>query len=73
LAACAAAPVARAEPRPQGVALEDLAKLHALTPELGARLVGLDLGLRYRFAAVRDERFPGMPESRFNAMLDFLF
>lgn len=57
----------------QGVALEDLAKLHALTPELGARLFGLDLGLRYRFAVVRDERFPGMPDSRFNAMLDFVF
>lgn len=57
----------------QGVALEDLAKLHALTPELGVRLLGLDLGLRYRFAVVRDERFPGMPENRFNAMLDFLF
>ncbi|MBI3203925.1 MAG: hypothetical protein HYZ29_20460 [Myxococcales bacterium] len=57
----------------QGVALEDLAKLHALTPELGVRLLGLDLGLRYRFAVVRDDRFPGMPENRFNAMLDFVF
>lgn len=57
----------------QGVALEDLAKLHALTPELGVRLIGLDLGVRYRWALVRDERFPGMPENRFNAMADFVF
>lgn len=57
----------------QGVALEDLAKLHALTPELGARFFGLDLGVRYRYAVVRDERFPGMPENRFNAMADFVF
>lgn len=57
----------------QGVALEDLAKLHALTPELGVRLLGIDVGVRYRFAVVRDERFPGMPENRFNAMADFVF
>lgn len=57
----------------QGVALEDLAKLHALTPELGASFFGLDLGVRYRYAIVRDERFPGMPDHRFNAMADFVF
>lgn len=62
--------VVRAEPRPT---LDDFSGRGARGPELGVRLLGLDLGLRHRFAVVRDERFPGMPENRFNAMLDFPF
>lgn len=57
----------------QLVSLEDLARLHAVTPELGVRLLGVDLTGRYRISAVNDARYPGMAEDRFQFAADFLF
>lgn len=57
----------------QFVALEDFARLHALTPELGVRVLGVDLTGRYRISAVSDARYPGMAEDRFLLAADFLF
>lgn len=57
----------------QFVALEDIAKLHAFTPELGVRIYGMDLTGRYRISAVQDSRFPGLSEDRFNLAADVVF
>lgn len=57
----------------QFVALEDVATLHAVTPELGLRVFGLDLTGRYRISAVQDARYPSLSEDRFNLAADFVF
>jgi len=57
----------------QGVSLEDVATLHAFTPEAGVDLWGLDLTFRYRFAFVKDDRFDGASSDRFNLSADWLF
>ncbi len=57
----------------EAVALEDAARLHALTPEAGLAYRGLELGLRYRLAWLRDDRMPGAPGDRFQISLDRLF
>jgi hypothetical protein len=57
----------------QGVSLEDVATLHAMTPELGVNALGLDLTGRYRFAFVKDERFDGAASDRFDFTADWIF
>jgi hypothetical protein len=57
----------------EAVILEDAARLHALTPEAGITYRGLELGLRYRLAWLRDDRMPGAPGDRFQISLDRLF
>jgi hypothetical protein len=57
----------------QGVSLEDVATLHALTPEIGVNVLGLDLTGRYRLAIVKDDRFDGAASDRFNASADWVF
>jgi hypothetical protein len=57
----------------EAVILEDAARLHALTPEAGVTYRGLELGLRYRLAWLRDDRMPGAPGDRFQISLDRLF
>lgn len=57
----------------QGVSLEDVATLHAFTPEAGVNLLGLDLTARYRFSIVKDDRFDGASSDRFQASADWVF
>lgn len=57
----------------EAIVLEDAARLHALTPEAGVSFLGLELGLRYRLAWLRDDRMPGAPGDRFQISLDRLF
>lgn len=57
----------------EAVVLEDDARLHALTPEAGISSRGLELGLRYRLAWLRDDRMPSAPGDRFQISLDRLF
>ncbi len=57
----------------QAVSLEDVATLHALSPELGVKVLGLDLTARYRFSLVHDERFAGAAANRFNISADWVF
>lgn len=45
----------------EAVILEDSARLHAFTPEVGVTYRGLELGLRYRLAWLRDDRMSGLP------------
>ena len=56
----------------QSVALEDEATLHAVTPELGVRLFGVDLTARYRISIVHDDRYPGAADDRFNLSADWI-
>ncbi|MDB4960574.1 MAG: hypothetical protein JWP01_573 [Myxococcales bacterium] len=57
----------------EAVLVEDSSRLHALTPELGVHLMGLDLVVRYRLTALRDDRMPGAPRDRFHVALDRRF
>ena len=61
----------------EGVALDRVATLHALTPMLGIVPFGhggLTLGARYRIAFAHDERRPDAPDQdRFAATLDWLW
>jgi hypothetical protein len=57
----------------QGVSLEDVATLHAVTPELGVNILGLDLTGRYRFSFVKDDRFDGASADRFDFAADWVF
>jgi hypothetical protein len=57
----------------QFVSLEDVARLHAITPELGVRLFGADLTAQYRVSAVSDSRYPTLGADRFNFAADFVF
>lgn len=56
----------------QTVALEDEATLHAVTPELGVRVLGVDLTGRYRISVVHDARYPGAADDRFNFSADWI-
>ncbi len=57
----------------EAIVLEDAGRLHAITPEAGISYRGLELGLRYRLARLRDDRMPGAPGDRFQISLDRLF
>lgn len=57
----------------EGVRLGDTANLHAITPELGVRAFGLDFGVRYRIAVVRDTRAQATPRDRFEFTADWMF
>lgn len=57
----------------QFVALEDIARLHALTPELGLHVFGADLTARYRLSRVSDRRYPEFEADRLNLAADFIF
>jgi hypothetical protein len=55
------------------VDLEKIATLHALTPQAGVLLLGMDLTARYRISFLRDERFAGAAQDRFNFSADWIF
>ncbi len=58
----------------QAVAIEDVATLHAVTPQAGMRFFGVELVGRYRFTSVNDDRFAGAPATnRFNLSADWIF
>ena len=57
----------------EAVLVEDSSRLHAVTPELGVSVLGLDFVVRYRLTALRDDTMPGAPRDRFQLALDRRF